>query len=54
MFLASLPMVHTFRNLFILREFALMLVTSTKKLFFLSSNYVYILKSVLKWLRVGN
>ena len=33
-FLASLPMVYTFRNLFILREFVLMLVTSTKKPFF--------------------
>ena len=32
-FLASLPMVYTFRNLFILREFVLMLVTSTKKPF---------------------
>ena len=33
MFLASLPMVYTFCNLFILREFVLMLVTSTKKPF---------------------
>ena len=35
MFLASLLMVYTFRNFFILREFFLMLVTSTKKPFFL-------------------
>ena len=55
MFLASLPKVYTFRNLFILREFVLILVTSTKKPFFLKkSNYVYTLKSVLKWFRVGN
>ena len=30
-----------------------MLVTSTKKPFFQNSNYVYTLKSVLKWFRVG-
>ena len=51
MFLASLPMVYTFHNLFILREFVLMLVTSTKKpFFFLNSNDVYTLKSVLNGL----
>ena len=55
MFVASLPMVYTFRNLFILREFVLMLVASTKKPFFKNnSNYVYTLKPALKWFRVGN
>ena len=31
MFLAPLPMVHTFRNLFVLREYVLMMMTSTKE-----------------------
>ena len=30
-FLAPLPMVYTFRNLFILQEYVLMLVNSTKE-----------------------
>ena len=29
MFLAPLPMVYTFRNLFVLKEYVLMLMTST-------------------------
>ena len=39
MFLASLPMMYTFCNLFILQKFALMLVTLTKKPFFLILSY---------------
>ena len=38
MFLASLSMVYTVRNLFVLREYVLMLMTSTIETFFLTSN----------------
>ena len=52
---SSLPSYGAYiSQLILLREFVLMLVTSTKKPFFFNSNYVYTLKSVLKWFRVGN
>ena len=39
MFLAPLPIVYVFRSLFVLREYALMLVTSTIETNFLLIRY---------------
>ena len=39
MFLTPLPMVYTFRNGFVLQEYVLMLMTSTKETNFLLLSY---------------
>ena len=40
MFLAALSMVYTFRNLFVLWEYVIMLMTSTKETHFWLINYL--------------
>ena len=46
-------MVHTFRNWFILRVCS-NVEDFNEETTFLNYNYVYTLKSVLKWFRLGN
>ena len=40
MFLAPFPMVYTFRNLFVLQEYVLMLMPSTTETHFLTSKLI--------------
>ena len=52
MFLAFLPMVYTFHNLFILREYVLTLMTSTTETNFLISRFINKVIDTIKFVKL--